>query len=88
MGVAPKLIVTDQDLGMKVAIAEVLLSTRHRICDGRILDYIDNISNVRKYNWCNYVLNVLITVHDSWKKKNNSTPFTGSITFLLVSFLF
>ncbi|XP_042032380.1 protein FAR1-RELATED SEQUENCE 5-like [Salvia splendens] len=32
MGVALKLIVTDQDLGMKVAIEEVLVNTRHRWC--------------------------------------------------------
>ncbi|XP_042027240.1 uncharacterized protein LOC121774428 [Salvia splendens] len=32
MSVAPKLIVTDQDLGMKVAIEEVLVNTRHRWC--------------------------------------------------------
>ena len=71
-----------------VLLDSVLISpSANGICDGRILDYIDNISNVRKYNWCNYVLNVLITAHDSWKKKNKSTPFTGPITFLLVSFL-
>ncbi|XP_047943097.1 protein FAR1-RELATED SEQUENCE 5-like [Salvia hispanica] len=40
MGVAPKLIVTDQDLGMKVAIAEVLLSTRHRWCMWHIMNKV------------------------------------------------
>ncbi|XP_047978452.1 protein FAR1-RELATED SEQUENCE 9-like [Salvia hispanica] len=32
MGLAPKLIITDQDLGMKVAVENVLVNTRHRWC--------------------------------------------------------
>ncbi|XP_042059411.1 protein FAR-RED IMPAIRED RESPONSE 1-like [Salvia splendens] len=38
MGVAPKLIVTDQDLGMKVAIEEVLVNTRHRWCMWHVMN--------------------------------------------------
>ncbi|XP_042067262.1 protein FAR1-RELATED SEQUENCE 4-like [Salvia splendens] len=30
MGVAPKMIITDQDWGMKLAVQQVLLQTRHR----------------------------------------------------------
>ncbi|XP_042038463.1 protein FAR1-RELATED SEQUENCE 5-like [Salvia splendens] len=37
MGVAPKLIITDQDLGMKVAVEEVLVNTRHRWCMWHIM---------------------------------------------------
>ncbi|XP_047942987.1 protein FAR1-RELATED SEQUENCE 5-like [Salvia hispanica] len=37
MGIAPKLIITDQDLGMKVAVEEVLVNTRHRWCMWHIM---------------------------------------------------
>ncbi|XP_042056395.1 protein FAR1-RELATED SEQUENCE 5-like [Salvia splendens] len=37
MGVAPKLIITDQDLGMKVAVNSVLVDTRHRWCMWHIM---------------------------------------------------
>ncbi|XP_047941962.1 protein FAR1-RELATED SEQUENCE 5-like [Salvia hispanica] len=37
MGVAPKMIVTDQDLGMRAAIQEVLVGTRHRWCMWHIM---------------------------------------------------
>ncbi|XP_047978400.1 protein FAR1-RELATED SEQUENCE 5-like [Salvia hispanica] len=37
MGVAPKMIVTDQDLGMRSGIQEVLVGTRHRWCMWHIM---------------------------------------------------
>ncbi|XP_042034550.1 protein FAR1-RELATED SEQUENCE 5-like [Salvia splendens] len=37
MGIAPKLIITDQDLGMKVAVEKVLVNTRHRWCMWHIM---------------------------------------------------
>ncbi|XP_047948993.1 protein FAR1-RELATED SEQUENCE 5-like [Salvia hispanica] len=37
MGSAPKLIITDQDLGMKVAVERVLVDTRHRWCMWHIM---------------------------------------------------
>ncbi|XP_047978500.1 protein FAR1-RELATED SEQUENCE 5-like [Salvia hispanica] len=37
MGVAPKMIVTDQDLGMRSAIEEILVGTRHRWCMWHIM---------------------------------------------------
>ncbi|XP_042056174.1 protein FAR1-RELATED SEQUENCE 5-like [Salvia splendens] len=37
MGVAPRMIVTDQDLGMRSAIEEVLVGTRHRWCMWHIM---------------------------------------------------
>lgn len=37
MGVAPRMIVTDQDLGMKVTIEKVLSGTRHRWCVWHIM---------------------------------------------------
>ncbi|XP_042012170.1 uncharacterized protein LOC121760595 [Salvia splendens] len=40
MGVAPKLIVTDQDLGMKVAVEEVLVNTRHRWCMRHVMNKV------------------------------------------------
>ncbi|XP_042059485.1 protein FAR1-RELATED SEQUENCE 5-like [Salvia splendens] len=40
MGGAPKLIITDQDLGMKVAIEEVLVNTRHRWCMWHIMEKV------------------------------------------------
>ncbi|XP_042036907.1 protein FAR1-RELATED SEQUENCE 5-like [Salvia splendens] len=40
MVVAPKLIVTDQDLRMKVAIEEVLVNTRHRWCMWHVMNKV------------------------------------------------
>ncbi|XP_042041249.1 protein FAR1-RELATED SEQUENCE 5-like [Salvia splendens] len=40
MGVAPKLIVTDQDLGMKVVVEEVLVNTRHRWCMWHVMNKV------------------------------------------------
>ncbi|XP_042059476.1 protein FAR1-RELATED SEQUENCE 5-like [Salvia splendens] len=37
MGVAPKLIITDQDWGMKLDVEQVLLQTRHRWCMWHIM---------------------------------------------------
>ncbi|XP_042003349.1 protein FAR1-RELATED SEQUENCE 5-like [Salvia splendens] len=37
MGVAPKMIITDQDWGMKLAVQQVLLQTRHRWCMWHIM---------------------------------------------------
>ncbi|XP_047949060.1 protein FAR1-RELATED SEQUENCE 5-like [Salvia hispanica] len=37
MGVAPKLIITDQDWGIKLAVQQVLLQTRHRWCMWHIM---------------------------------------------------
>ncbi|XP_047950650.1 protein FAR1-RELATED SEQUENCE 5-like [Salvia hispanica] len=37
MGLSPKLIITDQDLGMKVVVENVLVDTRHRWCMWHIM---------------------------------------------------
>ncbi|XP_042016151.1 protein FAR1-RELATED SEQUENCE 5-like [Salvia splendens] len=37
MGIAPKMIITDQDWGMKLAVQQVLLQTRHRWCMWHIM---------------------------------------------------
>ncbi|XP_047943073.1 protein FAR1-RELATED SEQUENCE 9-like [Salvia hispanica] len=42
MGVAPKMIVTDQDLGMRSAIDEILVGTRHRWCMWHIMHKLAN----------------------------------------------
>ncbi|XP_047942856.1 protein FAR1-RELATED SEQUENCE 5-like [Salvia hispanica] len=42
MGVAPKMIVTDQDLGMGSAIEEILVGTRHRWCMWHIMHKLAN----------------------------------------------
>ncbi|XP_047951419.1 protein FAR1-RELATED SEQUENCE 5-like [Salvia hispanica] len=42
MGVAPKMIVTDQDLGMRSAIEEILVGTRHRWCMWHIMHKLAN----------------------------------------------
>lgn len=38
MGVAPKLLITDPDWGMRIAIARVLVDTRHRWCMWHIMN--------------------------------------------------
>ncbi|XP_047966051.1 protein FAR1-RELATED SEQUENCE 5-like [Salvia hispanica] len=42
MGFAPKMIVTDQDLGMRSAIEEILVGTRHRWCMWHIMHKLAN----------------------------------------------
>ncbi|XP_042065219.1 protein FAR1-RELATED SEQUENCE 5-like [Salvia splendens] len=60
MGVAPKMIVTDQDLGMRSAIEEVLVGTRHRWCMWHIM-----------HKWATKVPNRLLR-DDDFKKKFNA----------------
>ncbi|XP_042027185.1 protein FAR1-RELATED SEQUENCE 5-like [Salvia splendens] len=50
MGVAPKLIVTDQDLGMKVAVEEVLVNTRHRWCMWHVMVRVEQLK--KELNAC------------------------------------
>lgn len=41
MDSVPMMIVTDQDLGIKVAVARVLVGTRHRLCMWHIMEKVD-----------------------------------------------
>ncbi|KAL1541069.1 hypothetical protein AAHA92_25333 [Salvia divinorum] len=55
-------------------------------CKTHIMEYIDHIAEVRNYNWCGYVLDMLVFAHDTWRL-NTSTPFTGPISFLVVCYV-
>ena len=48
---------------------------------------IHDIDNVKEYNWCGYVIDSLLKAYNTWAQ-NKDTPFTGPISFLVVSFKF
>lgn len=52
-------------------------------CRSQIMDCIDDIWNVREYNWCGYVLDMAIAAHKTWST-DKSKAFTGPISFLVV----
>lgn len=52
-------------------------------CRSQIMDCIDDIWNVREYNWCGYVLDMAVAAHKTWST-DKSKAFTGPISFLVV----
>lgn len=50
----------------------------------QIEEVIDDIDNVKDYNWCGYVIDSLLHAHKVWAK-DKSKPFTGPVSFLVVS---
>ena len=55
--------------------------------DGKCRTHIDylfrDMSVVKEYNWCAYVLETLAVATKNWRITNNA-PFTGPIAFLVV----
>ncbi|KAG6429510.1 hypothetical protein SASPL_107562 [Salvia splendens] len=58
--------------------------------DGKCRTHIDHlfrdISVVKEYNWCAYVLETLAVAVKSWRSTKN-TPFTGPISFLVAFYV-
>ncbi|KAG6433570.1 hypothetical protein SASPL_105184 [Salvia splendens] len=58
--------------------------------DGKCRTHIDHlfrdISVVKEYNWCAYVLETLSVAVKSWRSSKN-TPFTGPISFLVAFYV-
>ena len=50
----------------------------------KILQFINDVDEIRIYNWCGYVLSVLEATYPTWKR-GETIYFTGPIHFLLVS---
>lgn len=50
----------------------------------KILHYIDDVDEIRNFNWCAYLISVLDLTYKSWKA-STSVSFTGPISFLVVS---
>ena len=53
----------------------------------KILHILDDLSIIHEYNWCEYVINVLLDVHNRWLN-SSSRYYTGPIVFLMVSVTF
>lgn len=53
----------------------------------QIEEVIHDIDNVKEYNWCGYVIDSLLKAHKHWAP-NKDKPFTGPVSFLVVSFKF
>ena len=51
----------------------------------RIVEVIDDLANIKTYNWCQYLLDNLTRTHKLWSK-NKSKVFSGPIVFLVVCF--
>lgn len=50
----------------------------------KILDNLNNFDNIREYNWCGYMLSVLLRTHENWMR-NTKGNFSGPILFVIVS---
>ncbi|KAH6777537.1 hypothetical protein C2S51_008849 [Perilla frutescens var. frutescens] len=67
MGGSPSLIITDQDLGLKVAVSQVLPNTRHRLCMWHIMfKVLDKLP-------------VHIRRNETFRKRLNSIMWSNSI---------
>ncbi|XP_042022980.1 protein FAR1-RELATED SEQUENCE 5-like [Salvia splendens] len=91
-GIHPKLIITDQDLGMKVAVEKVLVNTRHRWCMWHIMakvaekvpkSLLGNTNFKKDLNLC--VWSELIEpteFEDKWKNVMETYDLVGSEWFV------
>ena len=50
----------------------------------KILHFINDVDEIRNFNWCGYVLSVLEATYRTWAR-GETVYFTGPIHFLLVS---
>ncbi|KAL1536350.1 RING-type E3 ubiquitin transferase [Salvia divinorum] len=51
-------------------------------CKTKLINVLEDVNNASNYNWCAYVLDVLVNAQQNWYD-NPTTPFTGPIAFLL-----
>ncbi|KAH6790143.1 hypothetical protein C2S51_005149 [Perilla frutescens var. frutescens] len=71
MGASSSLIITDQDLGLKVAVRKVLPNTRHRLCMWHIFKVPDKLpAHIRKNETFRKTLNSIV-----WSNCINITDF-------------
>ncbi|KAL1554277.1 hypothetical protein AAHA92_14855 [Salvia divinorum] len=52
----------------------------------KILDYISDVENIKKYNWCRYVISELLKTHKSWIKKPDKV-FGGPSVFVVACYV-
>ncbi|KAH6782329.1 hypothetical protein C2S51_007622 [Perilla frutescens var. frutescens] len=72
MGASPSLIITDQDLGLKVVVRQVLPNTRHRLCMWHIMFKVPDklLAHIRKNETFRKRLNSIV-----WSNCINITDF-------------
>ena len=75
-------------LNFILVMANVLIGTRGAsYIDKKLLKINDNLDNLQKYNWSEYLISYLVVATESW---NNTTTtfFRGSLIFLTVRYHF
>ncbi|XP_042034224.1 uncharacterized protein LOC121780671 isoform X1 [Salvia splendens] len=79
----------DEDGGLWFRRLFLILTETHLIepsadgyCKTKLLGVLADVTHVRNYNWCAYVLDVLVMAQRNWMD-NPDTPFTGPIVFLM-----
>ncbi|XP_042014818.1 uncharacterized protein LOC121762870 [Salvia splendens] len=55
-------------------------------CKPKILNFIDDVDEIRHLNWCGYVLSVLEATYPSWANRQ-SVNFSGPIYFLVGAYV-
>ena len=66
------------------AIFTCIVGNANGTCQSRVVKYLRNIYEIKKYNWFGYALKCLNDVVVEWKK-DKSKFFTRSLLFLMVS---
>ncbi|KAL1544913.1 hypothetical protein AAHA92_21704 [Salvia divinorum] len=52
----------------------------------KILDYIYDVENIKRHNWCRYVISELLKTHKSWIKKPDKV-FGGPSVFVVACYV-
>jgi len=66
------------------AISTCIVGNANGTCHFRVLKYLRNIDEIKRYHWCAYTLKCLNDAVVEWKK-DKSKFFTRSLLFLMVS---
>ena len=66
------------------AISTCIIGNTNGTCHFRVVKYLHNIDEIKRYNWCAYTLKCLNDAVVEWNK-DKSKFFTRSILFLMVS---
>ena len=65
-------------------MSTVVESNSNSLVNHKILNFLKDTEKIKDYDWCDYVMNVLIKSAEHWKRKNEG-HFRGPIILLLVS---
>ncbi|KAL1557098.1 hypothetical protein AAHA92_12626 [Salvia divinorum] len=52
----------------------------------KITSFVDDVSNVADYNWCNYTLSVIFSTRKNWELRKEK-HFSGPVVFLVLCYM-